>query len=63
MYIWMKVTADDLQLPLAVADTAQELADLCGTTSNNITSTVSHWKAGRIKNPSYVCVEVKKDDL
>lgn len=34
--IWMKVTLDQFQLPVAVADSARELAELCGTTPENI---------------------------
>jgi len=58
--IWMKITNDDFELPLAVADTAQELADICGTTKNCIVSTISHYNQGRIKRTPYVCVRIEE---
>lgn len=58
MNIWMKVTCDEYALPLAIADTASELAKICGTTPNSVVSTVSHYKQGRIKYPSYICVTI-----
>lgn len=59
--IWMKITNDEYELPLAVADTAQELAEICGTTKNCIVSTISHYNQGRIKWTPYVCVKVKDE--
>lgn len=44
MIIWMEVTKDEYELPIAVADTAQELAKMCGTTANNVMSSASHHK-------------------
>lgn len=41
-YIYMKVTKDEYELPIAVADDAYQLADVCGTTPNNIYSSISH---------------------
>lgn len=58
MKVWMRITNDDFQLPVAVADTAAELAAMCGTSANSIVSAVSHVKAGRKKFCSYVCVEI-----
>lgn len=61
----MKVTKDKYQLPLAVADSASELAEICGTTRNSVVSTISHYKKGRIDFPSYICVtfeEGEEDD-
>lgn len=59
--IWMKVTCDELSLPLAVADTSSELAKMCGTTPNTVVSTWSHYRKGRIKHPSFICVDVERD--
>lgn len=61
MKIWMKVTCDELSLPLAVADTSSELAEMCGTTPNAVVSTWSHYRKGRITYPSYICVKVDED--
>lgn len=37
-YLWMAVTADEYELPLAVTDTARELAEIFGTTTNIVQS-------------------------
>lgn len=62
MNIWMKVTRDKYQLPLAVADSASELARMCDTTPNCVVSTVSHYNKGRITFPSYVCVRFEEGE-
>ena len=45
MIIWIEVTKDEYELPIAVADSAGELANLCGTTKNAVTS--SAYRKGR----------------
>lgn len=57
MAIWMKVTNDIYELPVAVADNPRELAKLCGTTANAVKSGVSHVRKGHQKRSSYVKVE------
>ena len=44
MAIWMKVTKDEYELPIAVADTAGELAMMLNVTVNSIMSGISHMK-------------------
>ena len=65
MVIWMKVTNDELELPIAVADNTKELAELCGTTPNAIWSSVSHAKVGEISKSPYrkVDVDMKKEQI
>lgn len=58
MKIWMKVSLDKYQLPIAVADSAAELATMCGTTRNVIYSELSRFKKGKTQNCSWRCVEV-----
>lgn len=41
-YVWMLVSNDKYELPLYVADTAQELADILGIPVINVTSAMSH---------------------
>lgn len=54
--VYMKVTRDEYRLPLAVADSASEMARLQGTTRNAVYSSVSHgWG-------SYIKVEVDDDE-
>lgn len=47
--LYMRVTTDDLELPVAVAGSAKELADLCGTTENCVLSSISHERAGWLR--------------
>lgn len=35
-YLWLCVTADEYELPLAVAETSTELALMVGTTGDNV---------------------------
>lgn len=42
MTLWMKVTPDRYELPVAVGDTAEQLARLVGCTKNNIYSAISN---------------------
>lgn len=62
MTVYMKVTQDEYELPLAIASTVQELADICGTSANNIRSTMSRHKSGKFKKTKYVKVEVSEED-
>ncbi len=58
--VYMKVTMDKYELPLAVADSAKELAEICGTTVNNINSCCSKYKTGKHKKSSFISVEVEE---
>lgn len=57
----MAVTKDALSLPLAVADSAAELAELRGVQVETIRSLVSRGRTGKIKRPGYIVVEVEED--
>ncbi len=58
MKLYMKVTKDKYELPLAVADSAKELAAMVGTKENTVNSCISKgykaWKK--------VIVEDEEDD-
>ena len=58
MKIYMEITRDKYELPLAVADSPARLAEMCGVTKNNVYSTISHVKSGRYQRGRYVKVEV-----
>lgn len=62
MTIWMKVTADEYELPMAVADSAAELARMVGCNENCIYSVVSKIKKGKTKHGRYRKVEVDDDE-
>ena len=53
--LWMQVSKDEYELPLAVADTASALAKICGVTENAIKSGVCHREKGR-RNGCFVKV-------
>ena len=59
--IYMAVTRDALSLPLAVADSAKELAELRGAKRENILCSISRWKKGTVRCPGYIVVEVEED--
>lgn len=45
--LYIKVSNDELELPLYVADSAQEMAEHEGKTTNNIQSQISKYEHGR----------------
>ncbi len=61
-YVWMQVTRDKYELPVAVADTAVELARIVGTNSNNVRSAVAHVNRGDKKWSRFVRVEIDEND-
>ncbi len=58
--IWMAVTADRLELPLAVADTARELAIKMGVKTTQIEKSWYAKRSGRRKGYRVVVVKEKK---
>lgn len=62
MTLWMKVTNDKYELPLVVADTIQELADILGVSRDSIYSSMSHVKAGDSKSTPYRRIEIEEGD-
>lgn len=56
--IWLKISSDRYELPLAVADTARELAQMCGVTVGTIYSQMSCVKAGKRPSCPYICITV-----
>lgn len=52
-YVYMAVSNDKFQLPVAVADSAQELAEKMGVTTGTIYSSICHLKSGTTKNSLY----------
>lgn len=57
MVLYMRVTNDKYQLPIAVTDTVAELAKIFGTTPNAVSSAISKQRAGR-QAGTYYRVEV-----
>ncbi len=61
MIIWMKVTHDKYELPVAIADSAAELARKLGVSKGSIESSVSRQKRGLNLHSIYRRVEVEDD--
>lgn len=59
MYIWMKVTDDEYEFPVQMADTQRELAELCGVRRASIASAI-----GKSRKRKHRCcyVRVEIDD-
>ena len=49
MYVYLKTTLDNLELPVAVADSAIELAEMIGTSANVVYSAISKGYRGWYK--------------
>lgn len=58
--VWLKVTMDEFELPLAVADSSAELAKICGVTAESIQSSMSRAKRKGQKSP-YRKVRVERE--
>ena len=61
MKLYLKVTKDKYELPLAVADSPRELAKMIGVSPDTIFSALSHVKAGQVRNSTYKIVEVEDE--
>lgn len=53
MVLYMRVTNDNYQLPIAVTDTIKELAEIFNTTPNVISASISRQRAGKGKSTYY----------
>ncbi len=61
-YVWVAYDdKDPAGLPVAVADSAHELAALLGTTKNRVISAWSKYNAGRSKSCRYHRVSIGAD--
>jgi len=61
MRVYIKVTNDELRLPVAMGDTAEQLARKVGTTANNIFTSIHHAKQ-RGGSSVYEVVEIEEDE-
>lgn len=61
MKIYMKVTNDKYEHPIAIADTQRELAEMLGVTKNCIASSLFYARQGRNKSV-YKEVDIGDDD-
>lgn len=56
MKLYIKHTIDKYEYPIAIADSAEELAEMLGTTSNVVYSSIAHKRKG------WEVVNVNEDD-
>lgn len=56
--LYMAVTPDQYELPLAVADTAAELGQMFGKTKGLVLSSISHNRDGRHTGMKFVRVPI-----
>lgn len=61
MKLYLKVTKDKYELPVAVADSPRELAKMIGVSRDTIFSALSHVKAGQVRSSTYKIVEVEDE--
>lgn len=57
-YIWMKITKDKFELPVAVADSCEELADICGVSAYTVRNSWRRYAKGKIKKTKYIMVKI-----
>lgn len=61
MKLWMKVTDDEYELPIAIGDSAKELAARVGVTENVVHTLVYRKRKGINKSSIYVKVEIEDE--
>ena len=58
--VYMMVTQDKYSLPLAVADSAQELASMCGVKERTVFRRITAGK--KMTRPKYIMVEIEEGE-
>lgn len=53
-YIYMMVSDDKYEIPIYIADSAQELAEKVGVKKGTIYSSVLRWEKGQTKKTKYI---------
>ena len=61
MKVYIHVTRDKYELPLAIADSPSELARIIGVNRKTINSTLTLFRQGKYKSPQYQEVEIDED--
>lgn len=62
MKLYMEVTSDKYELPVAVAESPKELAEMTNVNSSAIRSAIHHMKEPGRKRSKYVKLEVEDED-
>ena len=61
MTLYMKVTKDEYELPVAVAETQAELAHMLGVKPTLVYNGIRSIRTGQVKHSSYKIVEVEDE--
>ena len=62
MIIWMKVSKDSLELPEAIADTAEELAEICGVDPTTVIGAARRYEQGKVAFSVYRRIEIEEEE-
>lgn len=67
MKLYVRTTTDELELPVAVAGSAKELAEMTGTTAACVLSSISHghkgWERVEVEDDDAEMYEMRRQDL
>lgn len=61
--MYMAVTTDKFELPLAIGDTASELGMLVGVSANLIHSSISKGQSGKTRKMKFVKVDIYDEEV
>lgn len=61
-YVYMKITRDKYELPVAVAESTTELAKICGLKNSGSVRSMINEPIRLGFRPTYIKVEVTEDD-
>lgn len=61
MLLYLRVTDDEFEFPIAVAESQAELARMLGLKLNTVNCAYHFVRSGKYKNSSYKVVEVDDD--
>lgn len=60
-YVWMMVSDDEYEFPIACAETVEELARITGKKAHIIRNAVSKYEHGRIAHSIYKRVRIEDE--
>lgn len=61
MMVWMEVTKDKYQLPVAVADSLKELSEITGVSRNAISQSACRMRSGQHLRGRFLSVEINEE--
>mgnify|MGYP003291070566 CR=1 FL=1 len=62
-YVWVAYDTTSPYLPIAIADSAQALANKLGVHRCSVVGVVSRYRRGKIKHPRYMCIYIGGEDF